>query len=249
MSSKPTIVVVPGSWHIPEHFEPMSALLRKQGYLVVGVSLPSNCQTGPFSLGVTADAAVVRSTILAEVEAGREVVVLMHSYGGIPGSAGSEGLSKTDREAKGLSGGIIKLIYMSAFVLDKGAALAIASSGKIASWITTYDDPSGQYWFPNDPVGALFHDVPETLAQRSIDMLRYQGLQYIYDEQTYAAWKFIPSTYILLLQDKAIPLAFQEAMSKKEGGLWSYESIDSSHSPFLSKPDETATLVIAICSK
>jgi len=243
MFSKPTIIIVPGSWHVPEHFEPTTAILREQGYRVVGVSLPSVRQTGPFSFGAPADAAAIKSVILAEVDAGRDVVVLMHSYGGIPGSAGVEGLSKKDREVEGLTGGVVRLIYMSAFVLDKGAALVKASNGKVASWITTYEDPTGPYWLPNDPTGALYDDVPEALAKKSVDMLQYQGIQYIFDEQTYAAWQFIPSTYICLLQDKAIPLAFQKAMSKKEGGLWSYESIDSSHSPFLSKPEETAALI------
>jgi pimeloyl-ACP methyl ester carboxylesterase len=125
MSSKPTIVVVPGAWHVPEHFELIAKVLRSKGYKVVGVRTPSARQSGPW-VDLYADAAAVSSAILTECDARNDVVVIMHSLGGVAGSAGVKGLGKKEREEKGLKGGVIRLIYLSAFVMEEGVSLSEA---------------------------------------------------------------------------------------------------------------------------
>jgi pimeloyl-ACP methyl ester carboxylesterase len=125
MASKPTIVVVPGSWHVPEHFEPTAVILRSHGYNVVGVRIPSARQSGPWT-DLYTDAGAVSAAILAECDAGRDVVVIMHSLGGVAGSAAVKGLGKKEREEKGLKGGVIQLIYLSAFVIEEGVSLSDA---------------------------------------------------------------------------------------------------------------------------
>lgn len=123
MSSKPTLILVPGSWHVPEHFEPMTKLLETHGYHVVGARLPSNRQTPPWGQTCLDDAAAVAARILTECDAGNDIVLVMHSYGGVPGSSAAKGLLKKDREAHGLKGGIIGLIYIAALVLDEGTKI------------------------------------------------------------------------------------------------------------------------------
>jgi hypothetical protein len=57
-----------------------------------------------------------------------------------------------------------------------------------------------------------------------------------------AAWKTIPSSYLICEDDRAIPVFIQEAMVKAcqdAGASMETERVFSSHSPFLSKPDET----------
>ena len=52
---------------------------------------------------------------------------VLHSYGGIVGTeAVHESLGKHARHGKGLSGGVVALLYMTAFVLAKGGSLASA---------------------------------------------------------------------------------------------------------------------------
>ena len=58
--------------------------------------------------------------------------------------------------------------------------------------------------------------------------------------QTTAAWKELPSTYVVCTQDAAVPPAAQEAMAARAQTV---EHLDASHSPFLSRPDETAEIV------
>jgi hypothetical protein len=56
-------------------------------------------------------------------------------------------------------------------------------------------------------------------------------------KSTYEPWHVIPCMYIFCTNDNAIPLALQASMADQMGSITKYE-IHSSHSPFLSSPDE-----------
>ena len=73
-----------------------------------------------------ADAACIRGEIdRLVVGQGKDVVVVAHSYGGVVASeAVKEELGKKARESKGERGGVVRLVYISGFVLDQGASLA-----------------------------------------------------------------------------------------------------------------------------
>ncbi|MCD7444714.1 alpha/beta hydrolase [Streptomyces lincolnensis] len=55
-----------------------------------------------------------------------------------------------------------------------------------------------------------------------------------------AAWRTVPSTYVLCEDDVAIPLSLQEEMAKHAQRV---RRLRSSHSPFLSRPAELARLL------
>jgi len=72
----------------------------------------------------------------------------------------------------------------------------------------------------------------------------------------YAAWKDIPAWYLICKRDNAVKLDVQRAFVKEardyldqEGGAGTgeknlkSEEIDTSHSPFLSRPEETAAFI------
>lgn len=48
------------------------------------------------------------------------MVLLMHSYGGIPGNGSAVGLSKKEREGKGEKGGVVGLVFVSSYVAREG---------------------------------------------------------------------------------------------------------------------------------
>ena len=50
----------------------------------------------------------------------QDVIVVMHSYSGIPGSQALEGLDKKSCEAKGLKGGVVRLVYIMSFIVPEG---------------------------------------------------------------------------------------------------------------------------------
>ena len=60
---------------------------------------------------------------------------------------------------------------------------------------------------------------------------------------TGAAWHDTPSTYVLCTSDRAINPAFQRAMSTRTTTVVEW---DTSHSPFFSRPDLVADLLICL---
>jgi pimeloyl-ACP methyl ester carboxylesterase len=60
---------------------------------------------------------------------------------------------------------------------------------------------------------------------------------------TVAAWKTIPSWYMVGKQDEAIPPVVERAMAKRIGAHT--VEIDSSHTPFISHPDAVVRLIEA----
>ena len=69
------------------------------------------------------DVSAVRDAILSEVEKEHNIVVAVHSYGGVPGCEAIKGFTKADQEAKGKKGGVVKLLFICAFVLTEGTSL------------------------------------------------------------------------------------------------------------------------------
>ena len=50
----------------------------------------------------------------------KEVVVLMHSYGGLPGIVGVTGFGRKERQKSCKSGGVIGVVCLSATILPAG---------------------------------------------------------------------------------------------------------------------------------
>ena len=119
-----TLVIVPGAFHVPQHFDRVSKSLRDLGYPIVIEKLPSVGSLTPEKETPSSDADLVREKILLPLlERGKDIVLLVRSYGGIPGAAAAKGLSKKERLAAGEDGGILGLIFMCAFVAREGESL------------------------------------------------------------------------------------------------------------------------------
>ena len=100
----------------------MAALLTHD-YLSVGVSLPS-VGAVPAVNDVTEDIFAIREAVAKLIEQREEVIVVLHSYGGIPGSQALEGLGKKERERTGEVGGVVRLVYIASYVLPVGFQMA-----------------------------------------------------------------------------------------------------------------------------
>jgi hypothetical protein len=68
------------------------------------------------------DAASIAAEIEKEADAGKDVIVVAHSYGGVPASQSVKDLVKSKREAQGKKGGVVRLAYMTALVPAEGGA-------------------------------------------------------------------------------------------------------------------------------
>lgn len=121
-TEKPTILLISGAWHKAHIFDAVIDILQSQGYPVVTKALLS--AGGPVSTTVADDAEHIRQAYLNDLVAqGKEVVVVMHSYAGVPGTESIKGLARKDLAAQGKQGGVVALVYLAAFMLPAGKSV------------------------------------------------------------------------------------------------------------------------------
>ena len=117
---KATFVGIPGAWHGPAVYHNAFRYLEKKGHPTIAMDLPS-IGAFPAHADFHGDVQGICSVLenLIEVEE-KEVVLISHSYSGMPATEAPIGLGKKERQAKGLKGGVIRLVYIMAFVMPEG---------------------------------------------------------------------------------------------------------------------------------
>lgn len=133
--TKPTIIIVPGAWQKPSAFVNIVKVLQDAGYPTVHVPLPTVGGTELPLAGLSDDVEAVRRVLVPIVEEGKEVVVIGHSAGGISMSGAVEGYDVESRKAAGKDGGVVRCIFMTAFVLPKGQSLLGMLGGQPLPWM------------------------------------------------------------------------------------------------------------------
>jgi pimeloyl-ACP methyl ester carboxylesterase len=126
-------VLIPGAWHTADGFGDVVKQLEGHGYEAHALHLP----TAGKDLACTPreDAAFIQETTRALAEEGKDIILVMHSYGGLPGSDSAKGLLKRDRKAEGKQGGITHLVYIAAFLLAEGQSLAECLPKELPDWV------------------------------------------------------------------------------------------------------------------
>ena len=118
--SKAIFVLVPGAWHGPEIYSPVMDKLNEYGYSTIALALPSNGADPPHQT-FDEDVKAIRNTLTRLVDTeNKEVVLVLHSYAGVPGAEATKDLGKEERHAKGLEGGVARLVFISAFNMSEG---------------------------------------------------------------------------------------------------------------------------------
>ncbi|MFD8197491.1 alpha/beta fold hydrolase [Streptomyces wuyuanensis] len=218
MNTLPTLVLVHGAWHGPWCWKYLIDELP--GLDVRTVALPS----GSASLGNLYEDAEVVAKALASV--GRPTVVVGHSYGGSPVT-----------EAAATVTGVEKVIYLAALVQDVGESVLSMAGGNYPPYWDVHERPAESadqgYFEVAQPCEVLYSDVPPNLAEQAVAKLGRQSLASAMQPLTRAAWRELPTTYIVCEDDKAIPLSLQERMAARAQRI---RRLRSGHSPFLSQP-------------
>lgn len=133
-TTKPTIVIVPGAWQKPAAFASIVAKLQQAGYPTVLVPLPSVGGVAPIGLSDDIDEVLKVLRPLVE-EQNKEVVLIGHSAGGISASGAVEGLDAASRAKAGKQGGVLKVVFLAAFVVPKGQSLLGMLGGNPLPWM------------------------------------------------------------------------------------------------------------------
>lgn len=266
MSRKPTFLFVPGAWHLPPYFDHLITYLSSHGYPSVAVTLPA-VNSSPAVTSLQPDVDAVVAALAALLDSGSDVVVVMHSYGGMVGTDAVGRVVKERAEAddgdgcdkKG--GKIRRLVYVTAHVPLEGQTLFQAIEGEIEGPPPPVDHAlfEGPYIvLKEEATDVLYHDLPEALISTYARLLGKQPTATFNTPVAHAGWRSVPSTYVYTTQDRSLPLAYQRFMAKrakevagKEGssvkpfdGEIGEVSVDSGHTPFLSMTDKMGDILI-----
>lgn len=237
-----TILFVPGAWHGPEWFDQVINKLKAAGYQTDYVHLPS---VGPKEHlpNMRPDVDVIRRKIEKAANAGQRVVLAMHSYGSVPAMEAAYQLDYQSRQAAGQPGGVTHLFFISAFIIPPGASLIAAFGGNPLPWFDISEDQKEVN--PIKPEEVFYNDLPPELVRKCVASLRPFSYSCHHSPLTHATWQTIPCTYLKCTLDNAVPTFVQDMMINDiaKGVNIRTETVESSHSPFLSKPDETADAI------
>lgn len=133
--SKPSIIIVPGAWQTPPAFKGIVNVLETAGYPTVHVPLPTVGGEALPLAGLDDDVEAVRKVLAPLVDEGKDVVLIGHSSGGVSMSAVVEGFDTASRAAAGKKGGVVKCIFLAAFVIPKGSSLLEMLGGQPLPWM------------------------------------------------------------------------------------------------------------------
>ncbi|KAF5860703.1 hypothetical protein ETB97_001210 [Aspergillus alliaceus] len=269
-TDKPTILLIPGAWHQGSTFEPVAKILRAQGYQVETVTLPS--AGGPKSTTAYDDAEHIQKAYLNDLIAqGKEVILVMHSYGGIPGTESVKGFARKDIATKGRKGGVVSLIYQSAFLVPAGASIASFMPGGL-DYFMTMDvsemtdlisfpaqlgesrniDPSsqGDKMYPKSPRERFYNDLDDESASKYLAAIVHHAPETMRTPLTYEAYRDVPTNYIFCTRDAGFPLVAQQKIATIPGeGVVRTYSIDAGHFAMLSQPQAVADVIDDVATR
>lgn len=130
------MLFVHGSWHNPNHFRRVRDLFESNGF-------PTSCSTLPSTgslllIGLHEDVQEIRDELKGLITTKqKEVIVVAHSYGGIvTAEAVDEAFALSARTDRGLSGGVVRLVYMCAFLLPLGESVVSGTGGAFPPFIS-----------------------------------------------------------------------------------------------------------------
>ncbi|SHH78453.1 alpha/beta fold hydrolase [Streptomyces sp. 3214.6] len=201
---RPTIVLIHGAFADASSWKAVVERLQRQGQHVVAPALPLR--------GLTSDAAYIRS-VLDSVPG--PIVLVGHSYGGAVISVAAADAPR-----------VKALVYIAAFVPDIGES-ALELTGKYPGSTLAQAVSTQYYPLPGGGQGEelvikkeLFRKqfaagVSTTTAQVMAVGQRPITLAALQEKATAAAWKQIPSWYLVATEDRNIPPAAEQWMAER----------------------------------
>jgi pimeloyl-ACP methyl ester carboxylesterase len=246
-AQKPSIVLVAGAWHQASTWSQVTSILESEGYNCIPIGLPSASSDG--TKVFLDDLLAVRTAIEHETtQEKRDVVVVVHSYGGLVGESAIKGLTGKSKSSPDENGHVVGLVVIASGFAPMGKSFMELTGGVPPPfWTPNWD--TGMAILVADTRDLFYHDLPEEEGNLWVSRLTGQSLKALYEggEHVYTGWLDVPNFYCATTQDHALPIEMQRMgvdLAKAAGAKVEVREIESSHSPMLSRPEETAAVVI-----
>lgn len=220
-AAKPAIVLVHGAFANASGWNPVIQILQRDGYEVVAVENPLFTVQGD-----------IAATRRAMDRVTGPVVLVGHSYGGVVISGAAAGNER-----------VKALVFIAAIAPEPGE--------RVNALFAQYPSESSQATKP-DSAGFLTVDRSRFAELFAGDLPAAEGALLAATQKpirsgnfastlTQAAWKTIPSWYVVARKDRALNPDLERFYAKRMGARTS--EIDASHFVFLSRPREIARVI------
>ncbi|UKZ73737.1 hypothetical protein TrVFT333_001387 [Trichoderma virens FT-333] len=146
---------------------------------------------------------------------------------------------------------IVVVAHSYGGVIASGVIAGLDKRGREAQGLKGLETEGVTY--ARNHIEVFYHDVSPELAKSVIASLKPQSALSVKTKFDTVGW--LDKTYdgrrayIRCLQDHALPLMIQDGMVAGSGVEWITKSLESSHSPFLSMPDELTRVVAEIVAE
>lgn len=228
------VLLVHGAWHGAWCWERVIEALGRLGLRSEAIDLPGHGDSVEPLGDLHRDADAVRARLDG---IGEPTLLVGHSYGGtVITDAG-------DHDA------VRALVYVCAFMPTAGQSTMEAFDSQAPEnappselpGCTRFTDDGSVMFLDGDGVISTFYEDCDPAAQRwALERLGRQSTASLTQAPRHLGWTSKPTTYVVCTNDRAIPAWQQRQMAQNADHVI---EIEASHSPFLSKPDELATLL------
>jgi pimeloyl-ACP methyl ester carboxylesterase len=222
-----TFALLHGGAHGGWCWEHVAPLLRDVGHDVVAPDMPVDDP----AVGVDAWADIIVDALR---DAGDDVVVVGHSLGGL-----AVPVVAARRPVR-------RMVFLAAMVPMPGMTyLDYLATPEGAGAVTVPFDPAhidaqGRTIVPADVAREVFYaDCSPADVQRATERLRPNASTAFTERCPIDAWPDVPSTYILMTDDRAVGNEWSRRVARDRLGVEPIE-LPGSHSPFYSRPAQLA---------
>jgi pimeloyl-ACP methyl ester carboxylesterase len=235
-----TFILIHGSWHSSWNWHRLIPILEKAGHRAIAIDLPGMGRDKTPIQEVSMETTVKK--ICALIDSIEEKVILVgHSKNGIMISQAAE-----FRPHK-----IEKLVYLAAYLIPNGKTQREYSvqdtQGWLKPYVTLHDKLNATTLQTEIYKEGLYHDCDEYITQLAKLLLSHEPVESGITPLRLSDENFgrVPKVYIECTQDRAVTPFIQKKMYTETKCDKVY-SMDTSHSPFFSRPQELADILCSL---
>jgi pimeloyl-ACP methyl ester carboxylesterase len=238
-----TFILVHGSWHSAWNWHKIVPLLEAAGHRAIAIDLPGMGRDKTPIQQVRMDDTVQKiCTLIDAID--EKVILVGHSKNGIMISQAAE-----YRPQK-----IEKLVYLAAYLVPNGKTQRAYSIEDTGGWlkpfVTQHPETGSHTLQPDIYQEGLYHDCEPDIALMARYILSHEpvesGTRPL--ELTDENYGSVPRYYIECTDDRAVTPQMQRRMYTETPCKKVY-SMDTSHSPFFSRPAELTRILLDIAGQ
>jgi pimeloyl-ACP methyl ester carboxylesterase len=217
-----TFGLVHGGAHGAWCWQRVQEELAELGHRGIAADLP--CEDD--DAGAAEYAAIVLDSLAAHDE---PVVLVAHSLGGL-----TIPIVASRRSTR-------RMVFVSALLPVPGMSLRDQQ----------VTEPEMSFPYTGGPAGLrdrFYHRCRPEDADRAMRLMRRQALKPFTEVTPLERWPDVPSTYVLSTEDRACNPEWSRRVARERLGVEAVELVGSDHSPFLSRPDELARLLVDLAA-